>query len=191
MIEIKDRLPLGNGKNNIIKPADIPSSITTVADLITFLNAGFYADVKANNVTAGDDVGVSEIGVPTNKTLFESIEEGASQWGLASEMDFQTGETVLTAGWTYIAFPRPFFEIPKVGVTTTEEIAALSHINIKSITVDGFYCAVRVAGTTSGFIASASAGTSTVALTALNTTQTFAAAKINYVAVVCDGLTNY
>jgi hypothetical protein len=139
MKEVKDRAPLGNGKNNIIKPAGIPSNIATVAELISFLNAGFYADVKANNTT-GADTGVSEIGTPANKSLFDSIEEGIYAWPELPELDIQTGTMLLTSGWTYVPFVRAFRTAPVVNVTPIMDTAYARTFVIKGTTTQGFYC---------------------------------------------------
>lgn len=67
-MNIVDRQPLGNGKNNIIK-ANIPSSITTTAQLIEHMNDGMYADVKMNNATDSNK-GATTLGTPINAALF-------------------------------------------------------------------------------------------------------------------------
>jgi hypothetical protein len=59
---MKDRIPLGNGKNNIIKTYPLSESMTLV-QLIQALNSGIFADVMVNN----DGTGTSEIGTPNNK----------------------------------------------------------------------------------------------------------------------------
>lgn len=202
MIEIKDRLPLGNGKNNIVKPAGIPGSITTVADLIAFLNAGFYADVKANNALTGDNIGTSAIGTPQNKALLESIEEGMPFWP-SSDVDIQTGSKTLTAGWTWVAFTRKFQFVPKIAAVANGDNTGLYIVKIKGAAVDGFYAAVvqpsnssltttsgnttdaayvsgignHSHGITGGFISSVTMNASISA---------FVATNIDYVAVVND-----
>ena len=66
MIEITDRRPLNNGKNNVLK-LTIPDSVTTIASLISLLKAGVYGDVFANNATDEDNKGAAIIGTPVNK----------------------------------------------------------------------------------------------------------------------------
>lgn len=77
---MKDRIALGNGKNNILKFSTLSESLT-LSELITLLNSGAYVDLTNNNIVTGENVGVSEIGTPLNVgTLLSS--SVATSYGL-------------------------------------------------------------------------------------------------------------
>ena len=207
MLEVTDRKPLGNGKNNIIKPATIPNTITTVADLIAFMNAGFYADVQANN-DLGANAGVSAIGTPSNKALFDSIEEGSMQWALSGDMNFQAYTATTTAGWTWVAFQREFQAVPKVVATVSGDNTGLHIVRTKGVTNKGFYAAVvspsdssltttRGTATDSAYVsgigshAHSITGGFVATVTMNSAASAFIATNIDYIAAVCDNLTNY
>lgn len=109
MIEVIDRQPLGNGKNNMLK-FSIPSSVTSVAALIALLNSGVYGDVFSNNTT-GDDKGASVIGTPINRKLFESIRE--MPVSLVDPLDIRIETFVAPSiGWVTREFEIPFSAAP-------------------------------------------------------------------------------
>lgn len=109
MIEVIDRQPIGNGKNNMLK-FSIPSSVTSVAALIALLNSGVYGDVFSNNTT-GDDKGASVIGTPINRKLFESIRE--MPVSLVDPLDIRIETFVAPSiGWVTREFEIPFSAAP-------------------------------------------------------------------------------
>lgn len=69
---MKDRIKLNNKKSRITK-FHIPDTVSTVAELVTLMSDGIYNDSDANNATTGDDVGVSVIGTPMNKTNLDPM----------------------------------------------------------------------------------------------------------------------
>ena len=109
MIEVIDRQPLSNGKNNVLR-LSIPANVTTVAALISLLSSGVYGDVFSNN-TAGDDKGASVIGTPINRKLFESIREAPVS--LVDPLDIRIETFVAPAtGWVTREFEIPFSAAP-------------------------------------------------------------------------------
>lgn len=109
MIEVIDRQPLGNGKNNVLK-LFIPANITTVAALISLLNSGVYGDVFSNNTT-GSDKGAAVIGTPINRKLFESIRE--TPVSLVDPLDIRVETFVApSGGWVTREFEIPFSAPP-------------------------------------------------------------------------------
>lgn len=110
MIEITDRRPLNNGKNNVLK-LTIPDSVTTIASLISLLKAGVYGDVFANNATDEDNKGAAIIGTPVNKRLWDSIRE--ANLSLVDIPDIRYEQfTTSTTGWVSHSFDMPFNAAP-------------------------------------------------------------------------------
>ena len=73
MNEVKDRIPLGNGKSRKLYAPHLSSSMT-FSDFLTLLKNGeLYIDLNANDALTGDDIGVAQVGTKVNKALFESI----------------------------------------------------------------------------------------------------------------------
>lgn len=109
MIEVIDRQPLSNGKNNVLK-LSIPANVTTVAALISLLNSGVYGDVFSNNTT-GSDKGASVVGTPINRKLFESIRE--MPVSLVDPLDIRIEKFVAPSdGWVTHEFEIPFSAAP-------------------------------------------------------------------------------
>lgn len=144
MIEVVDRKPLGNKKNNILA-LTIPPEITTLPQLIALLSSGCYGDIKANNASSGPDVGAAVIGTPINKAIFESIDEGGGgSLGDLEDIAICSSLVTLTAGWTWVPFVRNFIAIPEVVATIADEAQLnTAAVSIKGITDAGFYAAVR------------------------------------------------
>jgi hypothetical protein len=74
---MKDTVILGNGKSRVIKaPVDMPS--TFEAWRTQLLAGEAYLDVSLNTATTGDNVGVSVVGTPQNKsTLLDDTTKAA------------------------------------------------------------------------------------------------------------------
>jgi hypothetical protein len=74
---MKDTVISGNGKSRVIKaPADMPS--TFEAWRTQLLAGEAYLDVSLNTATTGDNVGVSVVGTPQNKsTLLDDTTKAA------------------------------------------------------------------------------------------------------------------
>ena len=106
MIEVTDRQPLYNSRNNVLK-LTIPNNITTLEALISLLKAGVYGDVFANNSTDEGTKGAAVIGTPVNKALWNSIREAAVS--LVDIPDIRYEEIVPGAtGWISHTFDIPF-----------------------------------------------------------------------------------
>lgn len=71
MIEKKNRVPLGNQKNNIIR-TNLSTALST-SQLIATMNAGVFADVSNNDATSGDNVGVAEVGTKQTKAMWDEV----------------------------------------------------------------------------------------------------------------------
>lgn len=109
MIEVIDRQPLGNGKNNMLR-LSIPANVTTVAALVSLLNSGVYGDVFSNNAT-NDNKGAAVIGTPVNRKLFESIRE--MPVSLVDPLDIRIEKfTAPSSGWVTHEFEIPFSAAP-------------------------------------------------------------------------------
>lgn len=131
MIEVIDRQPIGNGKNNVLK-FSIPSSVTSVAALIALLNAGVYGDVFSNNTT-GDDKGASVIGTPINRKLFESIRE--MPVSLVDPLDIRIETFVApSAGWVTREFEIPFSAAPVCILSEPSN----GYLTVQNVTTGGF-----------------------------------------------------
>lgn len=163
MIEVIDREPLGNKKNNRVW-FNIPSNVTTVAQLVSLLRDGCLADVFANNDVSGADVGVATPGTPLNRYLFTSIDEGGgSDNGELSDIVACSGAATITAAWNYVPFPRILIKAPSVTATGVNTAAAIT-VTTKDVTDKGFYVCLR------------------------NASGTFIAGNIQYVAMFDGGI---
>lgn len=128
MIEVIDRQPLGNGKNNVLR-LSIPANVTTVAALVSLLNSGVYGDVFSNNTT-GSDKGASVVGTPINRKLFESIRE--MPVSLVDPLDIRIEKfTAPSSGWVTREFEIPFsaapvciLSDPSTGYLTVQNVTA-------------------------------------------------------------------
>ena len=70
----KDRIPLQNGKNNVLKFA--LSAGMTHEQLLAALIDGTFADVFYNQALPGTaDAGVAQIGTVANKAFFDALVE--------------------------------------------------------------------------------------------------------------------
>lgn len=131
MIEVIDRQPIGNGKNNVLK-FSIPSSVTSVAALIALLNSGVYGDVFSNNTT-GDDKGASVIGTPINRKLFESIRE--MPVSLVDPLDIRIETFVApSTGWVTREFEIPFSAAPVCILSESSN----GYLTVQNITTGSF-----------------------------------------------------
>lgn len=74
-IDFRNRVPLENRKNNVIR-TNLSTSLT-LAELIQALNNGLYADISYNNATSGDNAGVVDPGVELNKATMEELTQFA------------------------------------------------------------------------------------------------------------------
>ena len=180
MIEVIDREPLGNGKNNKVT-FSLPTTISTVQQLVALLNAGVYADVFANN-EQGANAGAAKVGTAVNRALFLSIREGSLQdVSLLDDICICAGSVAVTAGWTAIKFPRVFRTVPQVVcsvVRASSDTTAYIPI-VANVTTEGFYAGIdrpainqqTVPVTVSGTVSVTGSGTwsGTKTLTGANT----------------------
>ena len=132
MIEVTDRQPLYNSRNNVLK-LTIPDNITTLGALISLLKAGVYGDVFSNNSTDEDTRGAAVLGTPVNKVLWNSIREATVC--LVDIPDIRYEEIVpSTTGWISHTFDIPF-NAPPVCILNG---ATNGFIKVQSVTQYGF-----------------------------------------------------
>lgn len=196
MIEVIDREPLGNKKNNRMW-IDIPENVTTVAQLVALLRDGCFADVFANNDTTGENVGVAVKGTPLNRYLFTSIDEGGgSDNGELADIVACSGEKSITAAWNYVPFPRALIQPPKVVAVPRDATEGLS-LSVKDITEEGFYVAafrasVSTVSTTVYSAAGTAASSTHSAVSVVNSVSlsrgNFVACNIQYIAMFDGGI---
>jgi len=152
MIEKKDRVPLGNQKNNIIRTG-LSTSLTT-AQLIAALNAGVYADVTANNATAGENVGVAEIGTKQTKAVWDELLAASGiTAGTSSALTLaQAGFSLVDGATIRFKLHADMDKGATLNVAATGAKSVVDQLGNPQRALAGSYCTVVYSSTTENFI---------------------------------------
>lgn len=158
MIEKKNRVPLGNQKNNIIR-ANL-SPVLSAAELIAALNSGIYADISANDAVSGDNVGTIEVGTKQTKALWDEIlAASGTTSGTSSALTLtQTGFVLADGAAVRFKLGTAMDKGATLNVNGTGAHAIVDALGKPQKAIAGSYCTVIYSSTTGNFILQGSGG---------------------------------